>query len=121
MAKYRSRSERRRAIHLRTRRKVLGTAERPRLCVFRSLKHVYAQLVDDAAHRTLTTVSSLKVEGKKLPNGGNVSAAREVGLAVAAKAKALGVTRVVFDRNGNIYTGRIKALAEAAREGGLEF
>lgn len=121
MAKHQNRSERRKAIHRRTRQKVLGTAERPRLCVFRSLKHIYVQLVDDSAARTLTTVSSLKLEGKKMPNGGNRTAAQDVGKAVAAKAKALGVTKVVFDRNGNIYTGRIKALAEAAREGGLEF
>lgn len=121
MAKQQSRAERKKAVHLRTRHKVLGTAERPRLCVFRSLKHIYAQLVDDAAARTLATVCSLKLESGKLPNGGNVAAAKDVGLAVAAKAKSMGITKVVFDRNGNIYTGRVKALAEAAREGGLEF
>jgi large subunit ribosomal protein L18 len=121
MAKPRSRAENRRRVHLRTRGRVLGTAERPRLCVFRSLKHIYVQLIDDADGRTLTAVSSLKLDGTKLPNGGNRGAARDVGLAVAKRAQELGIKKVTFDRNGNIYAGRIKALAEAAREGGLEF
>ncbi len=121
MARHMSRAERRRRVHLRGRAKVLGTQERPRLCVFKSLKHIYVQLVDDSASRTLATVSSLKVDGKKLPNGGNVSAARDIGTELAAKASELGIKRVVFDRNGNLYTGRVKALAEAARKAGLEF
>jgi len=116
-----SRADRKRKVHLRTRDKVLGTAERPRLCVFRSLKHIYAQLVDDGAQSTLATVSSLKLADRKLPNGGNVPAAREVGKGVAARAAELGIKRVVFDRNGNLYAGRVKALAEAARKSGLDF
>lgn len=121
MARRMSRKERRRRIHLRSRQKLLGTPERPRLCVFRSLKHIYAQLVDDTAGRTLTAVSTLKLHGAKLPNGGNVAAAREVGKAIAERAKELGIERVVFDRNGHRYHGRVKALAEAAREAGLQF
>ncbi len=121
MSRIVSRAERKRKVHLRTRDKVLGTAERPRLCVFRSLNHIYAQLIDDGNQRTLATVSSLKLENRKLPKGGNVPAAREVGKGVAAKAGELGIKRVVFDRNGNLYTGRVRALAEAARESGLEF
>ena len=116
-----SRAQRRRKVHMRGRTKVLGTPERPRACVFKSLKHIYVQVVDDSAHRTLATISSLKLEGKKLPNGGNVSAARDVGKELAAKAKELGIKTVVFDRNGNLYTGRVKALAESARKAGLEF
>ena len=121
MAKHLSRAERRKKVHLRGRSSVLGTAERPRLCVFKSLKHIYAQLIDDDARRTLTAVSSVKLDGGKLPNGGNVSAAKEVGKGIAARAQALGLKKVVFDRNGNLYTGRVKALADAAREAGLEF
>ena len=102
--------------HLRVRKKVQGTPERPRLVVFRSLKHIYAQLVDDTVGRTLATVSSLKVsEGKKSEK------AAEVGKQVAAIAKDKGITRVVFDRGGYKYHGRVKAVADGAREGGLEF
>lgn len=121
MAKHLSRVERRRKIHLRTRHKLLGTEERPRLCVFRSLKHIYAQLVDDSQGRTMLAASSLNLGGSKLPNGGNVSAAQEVGKELAAKAKDMGISEVVFDRNGFIYLGRVKALADAAREAGLKF
>jgi large subunit ribosomal protein L18 len=121
MARHMSRADRRRRVHLRNRSKVLGTPERPRLCVFKSLKHIYGQLVDDSGNRTLATVSSLKLDGKKLPNGGNVSAARDVGKELASKAGELGIKKVVFDRNGNLYTGRVKALAEAARKAGLKF
>ncbi|MBU0513241.1 MAG: 50S ribosomal protein L18 [Proteobacteria bacterium] len=104
------------------RKKIRGTAERPRLSVFRSTRHIYAQLVDDESGRTIAGVSTLTASvGAKLPSGGNVEAAKRVGRAVAAKAKEKGVTRVVFDRNGFLYHGRVKALAEAAREGGLEF
>lgn len=121
MARKLSRAERRRKIHLRTRDRVLGTSERPRLCVFRSLKHTYAQLVDDVQHRTITSVSTQRLGGKRLPNGSNVAAAKDVGKGLAEKAKELGIKSVVFDRNGLIYHGRVKALAEAAREAGLKF
>jgi len=121
MAKRLSRVERRKKIHLRTRHKLLGTAERPRLCVFRSLKHIYVQLVDDSQSRTVACASSVNFDGGKLPNGGNVSAAKDVGKAIAAKASELGINQVVFDRNGFIYLGRVKALADAAREAGLKF
>ncbi len=119
MAKIRvpkTRAEKRFRRHLRVRKKVVGTAERPRLVVYRSLKHIYAQLVDDTAGRTLVTVSSLKVsDGKK------TAKAAEVGKQVAAVAKDKGITRVVFDRGGYKYHGRVKAVADGAREGGLEF
>lgn len=108
--------------HLRIRQQVRGTAARPRLSVFRSLKHVYAQLIDDETGRTLVAVSSLSPEFKpRLANGGNVVAARLVGELVAEKARAVGIERVVFDRGGYQYHGRVKALAEAARAGGLKF
>ena len=109
-------AERRFKRHLRVRNKIAGTAERPRLVVFRSLKHIYAQLVDDNARRTLATVSDLGIgEGKK---GDRAS---QVGKLIAERAKSAGITRVVFDRAGYRYHGRIKAVADGAREGGLEF
>lgn len=111
-----TREERRSRRHLRVRKKVVGTPERPRLVVFRSLKHIYAQLVDDVARRTLATVSSHTVgEGKKTER------ATAVGKELAVRAKATGITRVVFDRAGYKYHGRVKAVAEGAREAGLEF
>ena len=106
----------------RTRRKkhirkvVLGTAARPRLCVFRSARHIYGQLIDDDNHKTLASASSLKSEGS-----GNRDGARAVGVALAAAAKEQDITTVVFDRNGFLYHGRVAALAEAAREAGLNF
>jgi large subunit ribosomal protein L18 len=105
------------------RSRMFGTAERPRLSVFRSDKHIYAQIVDDYAGRTLASASSVKTEdrGGELKNGGNVAAAKKVGLAIAAKAKEKGIAAVCFDRGGRRYHGRIKALADAAREGGLKF
>lgn len=109
--------------HLRIRRKVNGTAERPRLVVFRSLSHIYAQLVDDLAGRTLLTVSSLdkglapEVKTAK----GKVAASKVVGKALAVKAKEQGIGRVCFDRGGYLYHGRVKAVADGAREGGLTF
>jgi large subunit ribosomal protein L18 len=118
MAKIRSassRGEMRQRRHLRVRRKVIGTAERPRLVVYRSLKHTYAQLVDDAAQRTLLTVTDGGFDGKKTEK------AREVGKKLAEHAKSAGVTKVVFDRAGYRYHGRVQAVAEGAREGGLEF
>jgi large subunit ribosomal protein L18 len=104
-------------------RKLLaGTPERPRLSVFRSDKHIYVQIIDDLAGKTLVAASSdqLDVRGE-LKNGGNIEAARRVGKAIAAKALAGGIKAVAFDRGGRRYHGRIKALADAAREGGLSF
>ena len=116
MRKPRSRSEQRTRRHLRVRKKVAGTAERPRLVVYRSLKHIYAQLVDDVKNHTLMTVSDIKVgEGKKSDRS------VAVGKEIAAKAKEAGITRVVFDRAGYKYHGRVKSVADGAREGGLEF
>jgi large subunit ribosomal protein L18 len=109
-------AERRFKRHLRVRNKITGTPERPRLVVFRSLKHIYAQLVDDTASRTIATVSDLSIEqGKKAER------ASEVGKLIADRAKEAGITRVVFDRAGYRYHGRIKAVADGARKGGLEF
>jgi large subunit ribosomal protein L18 len=107
----------------RTRKNIFGTPQRPRLSVFRSDKHIYAQLVDDFAGKTLVAVASTssEVRGVELKNGGNVAAAKRVGSAIAAKAKEAGITKVAFDRGGRAYHGRIKALADAAREGGLKF
>jgi large subunit ribosomal protein L18 len=103
--------------HKRVRVNVTGTPERPRLAVFRSINHVYAQLIDDGAARTLAAASTVDLKSKK--NG--IEEAAKVGKEIAAKAKAAGVTTVVFDRGGFLYHGRIKALADAAREAGLEF
>ena len=107
--------ERRLKRHMRIRNKIAGTTERPRLVVFRSLKHIYAQLVDDVTQRTLMTVTDSGLEGKK------VEKSAEVGKRIAQKAKEAGVTKVVFDRGGYKYHGRVKAVADGAREGGLEF
>lgn len=106
--------------HLRIRRKVVGTPERPRLNVFRSACHIYAQVIDDLNGRTLISASSLDPE-LKLKDGGNVKAATAVGGLLGRRASAQGYKRVVFDRGGYIYHGRVKALADAAREAGLEF
>lgn len=116
------RQENRLRKHERVREKVSGTAERPRLCVYRSLSHIYAQVVDDGKGVTLAAASSLDKEIKdKLAFGGNRDAATEVGRLVAVRAKEKGITSVVFDRGGYIYHGRVKSLAEAAREAGLQF
>lgn len=112
------RNEIRKRIHTRIREKVSGTAERPRLAVFRSLNHIYAQVIDDQKGETLASASSL---GLKLKTGGNVAAAKEIGKKVAEEAAGKGIKKVVFDRGGFLYHGRIKALADAAREAGLEF
>lgn len=103
----------------RVRKKVRGTAERPRLSVFRSLRHVYAQLIDDLQGTTLAAASTLDPELREKVNGCNIAAAREVGLLIAARARAAGIAAVVFDRNGYVYHGCIKAVAEGAREGEL--
>lgn len=106
----------------RIRQKVSGSGHRPRLSVFRSLKHIYAQLINDELGETLVAVSSLSPELKgTLSNGGNVDAAQRVGALIAEKAKQQEIEVVVFDRGGHLYHGRVKALAEAAREGGLKF
>ena len=105
--------------HLRVRNRVAGTAERPRLNVFRSLAHIYAQVIDDEKGMTLAAASSLDKDFKG--KGGNIAAAKAVGAAIAKKAIEKGIREVVFDRGGYIYHGRVAALAEAAREGGLKF
>ncbi len=116
------RAQERTRIHRRIRRKTTGTAHRPRLCVFRSLAHIYAQVVDDLAGKTLVTASSLETEVcADRKKAGNIASAKLVGKAVAQRAKAKGIDGVVFDRGGYLYHGRVKALAEAAREGGLKF
>ena len=118
----RDRREPRDKRHLRLRRWVRGSAHRPRLAVFRSLGHIYAQLVDDESGRTLLAVDSRSKEFRGAnPRGGNVAAAKAVGTQVAQRAKAAGITQVVFDRGGYKYHGRVKALADAARAGGLVF
>jgi large subunit ribosomal protein L18 len=106
-------------IHRRIRRKLAGTPERPRLAVFRSVSHIYAQVIDDTAGRTLAAASSVDKDGRT--NGGNVAAAKAIGKLVAQRAKEKGIASVVFDRGGYRYHGRVKALADAAREAGLEF
>ena len=107
---------------LRIRQRVVGTPERPRLCVYRSLKHIYAQLIDDTAGRVLAGASSLSPEAKsKGATGNNVASARIVGQMLAEKATAAGFEKVVFDRGGYLYHGRVKALADGAREKGLKF
>lgn len=111
---------RRQRRRIRIRRDVMGTAERPRLSVFKSLNHMYAQLVDDLAGRTLVAAST-KEKGSPTSKSGNCSAATEVGVRLAERAKAAGVTAIVFDRGGFRYHGRVKALADAARKGGLKF
>jgi large subunit ribosomal protein L18 len=115
-----TRREQRYRRQLRVRRKVEGTAERPRLVVFRSLKHAYAQLVDDATGKVLLGVSDAS-EGIAVEGTGKVARAKAVGTLLAAKAKAAGVTKVVFDRAGYRYHGRVQAIADGARAGGLEF
>ena len=106
--------------HRRIRKRVQGTSERPRLCVFRSHKHIYAQIIDDTQGRTLVSCSDLELQIKKA-GPGKVGKAFEVGKLLAQKALEKGIKRVVFDRAGYKYHGRVKALAEGAREGGLEF
>jgi len=105
--------------HARVRGKISGTAERPRLCVFRSENHIYAQVIDDVAGNTLVSASTVEKGFEGL--GSNCEAAKKVGLKVAERAKEKGVEEVVFDRGGYIFHGRVKALADGAREGGLKF
>ena len=108
--------------HIRVRRKITGTTQRPRLCVFRSSNNIYAQIIDDANRVTLTAASSLDAEVKGAVNhGGNKEAAKMVGEMIAKRAIEKGITEVVFDRGGYLYHGRVQVLAEAAREAGLKF
>ncbi len=117
-----SRDAHRRRVHQRVRTRVVGTPERPRLCVFRSIGHIYAQVIDDRAGRTLASASSLDAEVRKqLKGGGNLAAAKVIGKTVAERARAVKIEQVVFDRGGYKYHGRVKALADAAREAGLKF
>jgi large subunit ribosomal protein L18 len=112
-------NSRRLRIHVRIRRAVKGSNERPRLAIFRSLKHIYAQIIDDRKGQTVVSASSNETDSTI--NGGNLAGAKAIGQLVAERAIAAGVKKVVFDRGGFLYHGRIKALAEAAREAGLEF
>src|SRR5258708_29485270 len=107
----------RQRIHAGIRRKLSGTTERPRLSVHRSLNHIYAQVIDDLTGETLVSASTLAIKAK---TGGNIAAAKEIGKAIAERAVEKGVKKVVFDRGGYLYHGRVKALADAAREAGLE-
>jgi len=117
-----NKNEARQKRHLRLRKKVTGTAEKPRLNVFRSLSHIYAQIIDDKSGITLVSASTLDKEVRDaVTYGGNIPAAKAVGEAVAKRALAKGIKEVVFDRGGYIYHGRVAALAAAAREAGLEF
>ncbi len=117
-----SRNAHRQRVHLRVRTRLAGTPERPRLCVYRSLNHIYAQVIDDRTGRTLAAASSLDKETRKqMKGGGNVAAAKVIGKAIAERARAAGIAQVAFDRGGYKYHGRIQALAEAAREAGLKF
>jgi large subunit ribosomal protein L18 len=113
-----NRADIRRGVHTRIRKKVSGTAERPRLAVFRSLNHIYAQVIDDVNGKTLAAASTTEkdLKGK---TGGNIEAAQTVGRAIAERAQAAGVSQVVFDRGGYVYHGRVKALLDATREAGL--
>ncbi|HWY27035.1 MAG TPA: 50S ribosomal protein L18 [Candidatus Angelobacter sp.] len=117
-----SREAHRRRIHVRMRKRMSGTMERPRLCVHRSTRHIRAQVVDDLSGRTLVSASSLDTEVKSIiKGGGNIAASKVVGKMVAERARAKGIDKVVFDRGGYQYHGRVQALAEAAREAGLKF
>src|SRR6516164_8756929 len=114
-----SKNEIRERVHDRIRKKLKGTSERPRLAVYRSVGHIYAQVIDDTKGATLVAASSTEKDSVK--TGGNVAAAKEIGKKVAERAKEKGISKVVFDRGGYPYHGRVKALAEAARAAGLEF
>lgn len=121
MINLRQRNDIRQRVHARIRAKVSGTAERPRLNVYRSVNHIYTQLIDDENGVTLASASTMSPKGTERKPGGNVEAAKMVGKLIAERAKDKGITKVVFDRGGYLYHGRIKALADAAREAGLQF
>ena len=110
----------REAVHKRIRNKISGSAERPRLAVYRSVNHIYAQIIDDGKRTTLVAASTVETAGRGR-TGGNIAAAKEIGKTIADRAKEKGIKSVVFDRGGYIYHGRVRSLAEAAREAGLEF
>lgn len=112
-----SRADIRRGVHSRIRKKVRGSGDRPRLAVYRSLNHIYAQVIDDDSGKTLATAST--TEKAFTGSGGNVAAAKEIGKSIAERAQAAGVSNVVFDRGGYLYHGRVKALLDATREAGL--
>jgi large subunit ribosomal protein L18 len=123
--KIKTRVDRRRRIQLRQRKRISGTKDRPRLSVFRSVTHIYAQIIDDMSGQTLASASSVDASLKgafaKGVRGGNLKGAEAIGTAIAERSKAKGITRVVFDRSGFLYHGRIRAVADAARKAGLEF
>jgi large subunit ribosomal protein L18 len=116
-----TKNEKRGHVHERIRKKLQGTAERPRLNVYRSLNHIYVQVIDDLNGKTLVSASTAEGKKEDRRTGGNVASAKVVGKTITERAKAKGVTKVVFDRGGYIYHGRVKALADAAREAGLKF
>jgi len=116
-----SKNQTRNRVHDRIRKKVMGTSGRPRLNVYRSLNHIYVQVIDDLNGATLVSASSAEGKKDERRTGGNVASAKDVGKAIAERAKQKGITKVVFDRGGYIYHGRVKALADAAREAGLQF
>jgi large subunit ribosomal protein L18 len=123
--KIRTKADRRNRIRRRQRKRIHGTAERPRLAVFRSVSHIYAQVIDDLAGRTVVSAASTEPSLKKTftgkVTGGNRAGAEALGEVIAGRVKEKGITRVVFDRGGNLYHGRVQAVAEAARKAGLEF
>ena len=115
-------SKERHKVHKRIRAKISGSASRPRLCVFRSLKNMYAQVIDDSQGKTLVAASTVEKEIKSgLKNAGNIEASKLLGKKIAERARAEGIETVIFDRGGYLYHGRVKAVAEAARESGLKF
>lgn len=118
-----AKNDTRQAVHDRIRKKMTGSSERPRLNIYRSVNHIYAQVIDDSKGVTIVSASSLEAgkDGKKHITGGNVASAKTVGKTIAERAKAKGIGKVVFDRGGYLYHGRVKALAEAARAAGLQF
>ena len=118
MITQRKRNAIRQRVHTRIRRRLAGTPERPRLNIYRSLNHIYAQVIDDSKGVTLVSASTVAAKSK---TGGNVAAAKEIGKQIAERAKEKGINKVVFDRGGYLYHGRVKALADGAREGGLKF
>jgi len=123
--KIRTKKDRRERIRMRQRKRIHGTAERPRLAVFRSVAHIYAQVIDDMAGRTVAAASSAEPSLKKVfdteVRGGNLKGAEAIGRVIAERLKEKGINRVVFDRGGNLYHGRVRAVADAARKAGLEF
>ena len=121
MISLRQRNAIRQRVHARVRAKMTGSAERPRLNVYRSLNHIYTQIIDDATGTTLASASTVVKKGEDRRVGGNIAAAQEIGKLIAERAQAAGVKKVVFDRGGYLYHGRVKALADAARAAGLEF